>query len=134
MLIPMMVMAGNPVPDASFDPNAKLGHWRWANDKWTKHTEYFFGESHYSLTDHGIGSYMLFQDFRHNRKMSNRKAFIWLLACGTAWEIKDGLVPYEKYGKVGAEGFSWKDITKDVMGASTAMLFNWITEKRSKKR
>jgi len=134
LLLPAILNAGNPLPGTTPDPNAKLGNWRWAHDPWTKRTEYFFGESHYSLTDHGIGSYMLFQYFKNNRKMSNKKAFLWLVGCGTAWEIKDGFLPFEKYGKVAGDGFSWKDITKDMMGASTAMLFNWITEKRSKKK
>jgi len=33
---------------------------------------------------------------------------------GIGWEIKDGLVPYNKKGDV--EGFSWKDLIADNVG------------------
>lgn len=138
LLIPMVVMAGNPLPGTTPDPNAKLGNWRWAyqdNATWWKYTSYWPGkEVHTSWLDHGVGSYMLFQYCHHNRKMSNKKALIWVMALGTAWEAKDALAPYEKHGKFGGEGFSGQDLCRDATGAVTAMFFNWITEKRSKKK
>ena len=138
LLLPAILNAGNPLPGTTPDPNAKLGHWRWAyqdNATWWKYTSYWPGkEVHTSWLDHGVGSYMLFNYFHHNRKMSNRKAFIWLMACGTGWEAKDALVPFEgKAGKFGGEGFSGQDLVRDATGAMTAMLFNYITEKRSHK-
>jgi uncharacterized protein YfiM (DUF2279 family) len=132
LIVPTLVMAGNPVPDASFNPEAKYWHFRWANDTWGKHTSYFGSESHYSWTDHAVGSYSLFQYMKHNRKMSNKKAFLWTFGLGVAWEIKDSAIPWEKAGKFGGEGLSWKDCCRDLTGITSAILFNWVTEKRQK--
>jgi uncharacterized protein YfiM (DUF2279 family) len=39
-----------------------------------------------------------------------------LFAIGLLWEIKDAIVPYEKHGWWGGEGFSWKDLVANVIG------------------
>lgn len=134
LLLSTVVFAGNPLPGTNPDPTAKTWHWRWAyqdNATWWKYTAYWPGrEVHTSWLDHGVGSYMLFNYFHHNRKMSNKKAFIYLMIAGTALEVKDALIPYEKHGKIGGEGFSGQDLVRDATGGLTAMLFNYITEKR----
>jgi len=38
------------------------------------------------------------------------------LVASVGWEIKDALVPYEKYGWIGGEGFSVKDLLADCIG------------------
>lgn len=40
---------------------------------------------------------------------------------GIGWEIKDGLVPYNKEGNI--EGFSWKDLIADNVGFLIGFLF-----------
>jgi len=135
-LLPAILNAGNPVLGTTPDPNAKTWHWRWAyqdNATWWKYTSYWPGkEVHTSWLDHGVGSYMLFQYCHQNRKMSNKKALIWVMALGTAWECHDAIFPYERWSKFGGEGFSGQDLCRDATGAATAILFNYITEKRQK--
>lgn len=41
-------------------------------------------------------------------------SLIILEILGIGWEIKDGLVPYNKNGNI--EGFSWKDLIADNVG------------------
>ena len=38
------------------------------------------------------------------------------LVASVVWEIKDALVPWEKYGCIGGEGFSNKDLLADCIG------------------
>ncbi len=137
VLVPALAYAGNPFPDATPNPNAKTGHWRWAyqdKDTWWKSESYFPGkEVHTSWFDHSVGSYMLYEYFRHNRKHSVKRALVDVLIAGTLWECKDAIVPYERWGKVGGEGFSGQDIVRDMTGALSAVAFNWITEKRTHK-
>lgn len=138
LLLATVAFAGNPLPGTTPNPNAKTWHWRWAyqdNATWWKYTAYWPGkEVHTSWLDHSVGSYMLFEYCHQNRKMSNKKSLIWVMALGAAWEAKDALAPYEKCGKLGGEGFSGQDLIRDATGCLTAMLFNYVTEKRSKKK
>ena len=125
--------AGNPLPDAKPDPGASYGQFRWAKDTWGKHMVLFGSESHYAWTDHAGGSALLYQFFRHNRKNSRMLAFERTVALGVFWEIKDGFLPYEKYGKWGGEGFSKKDVIRDLTGVCFALGWDWFTEKRVKR-
>jgi VanZ family protein len=43
-------------------------------------------------------------------------AGIYVFIAGFLWEMKDGLMDWEKYGWWGGEGFSWKDLIADVVG------------------
>jgi len=44
------------------------------------------------------------------------------LAIGIAWEIKDALIPYEKYGHFwGGDGFSFKDLAANMVGIGTGL-------------
>lgn len=33
-----------------------------------------------------------------------------------SWEVKDGLLPYEKYGSIGGDGFSFRDFSATQIG------------------
>jgi len=46
----------------------------------------------------------------------------WNAAFWTAWEIKDGLLPWERYGAIGGDGPSYKDWAYSMAGAALAML------------
>lgn len=132
VLCATLAYAGNPLPDSRPDPGASYGTFRLAHDSWGKHMVLFGSESHYAWTDHSLGSFGLYQYFRYNRKNSKWKAFERTLALGILWEIKDGFVPYEKYGKIGGEGFSKKDVIRDLTGICSAVAWNYFMEKRNK--
>lgn len=51
-------------------------------------------------------------------------SLIILEILGIAWEIKDGLVPYNKKGNI--EGFSWKDLIADNVGFLVGYLFGYL--------
>jgi hypothetical protein len=48
-------------------------------------------------------------------------SFVILELLGIAWEIKDGIVPYDDKGNI--EGFSWKDLIADNIGFLIGHLF-----------
>lgn len=50
-------------------------------------------------------------------------ACLLVLFIGALWEQKDAVMPYEKYGWFGGEGFSWKDLIADFVGI--AAIFVW---------
>jgi len=43
----------------------------------------------------------------------------YAIALGFLWECKDAVMPYEKYGAIGGEGFSYKDLIADIAGVIT---------------
>lgn len=44
-----------------------------------------------------------------------------VIGLGIAWEIKDGLMKWEKFGWWGGEGVSWKDLVADISGVALAI-------------
>lgn len=48
--------------------------------------------------------------------LDKKNGWKYALLSGFLWEIKDGLMPYEKYGEFGGEGFSSKDLIADAVG------------------
>ncbi len=38
------------------------------------------------------------------------------IGCAIGYEVKDYLIPASKYGWIGGDGFSWRDIVADVVG------------------
>jgi len=81
--------------------------WRWSNpktDSWTS----------YDKAGHGCGSSLLYCGCR--TVTSPGKAFWASNGLGLVKEIKDALVPCEKYGKWGGEGFSYKDMAYNFAG------------------
>ncbi|MCK4297461.1 MAG: hypothetical protein KAX28_12505 [Candidatus Marinimicrobia bacterium] len=45
-----------------------------------------------------------------------------IFGLGLTWEIKDALVPYEKAGAIGGEGFALNDVLANVIGITTHRL------------
>lgn len=43
--------------------------------------------------------------------LTTKESVPFILSAGVLWEIKDGLLPYEKYGFWGGDGFSAKDLS-----------------------
>lgn len=98
--------------------------WRWAKDKWTsqEHTWDIFG---YSLLSHDkiahfLGGWLLFPLLAKYVGILTAIAislgFWWL------WEVKDALVPYEKVGWLGGDGFSWKDGLAATLGIGLSVI------------
>jgi len=54
----------------------------------------------------------------------------YALALGLANEVKDALLPYEKYGWIGGEGFSYKDMLANCGG----VLVGYVVKKYVIKR
>lgn len=130
-----VALAGNPLPYTTPDPNAKTGHIRLAPTNkytWWKYCAYWPGkEVHTSWFDHGVGSAALYEFLYFNRNMSPTKASIYVLVAGALWEVKDGLVPYELWGKLGGEGVSYQDFIRDASGVAVARVFNKLTNKHN---
>ena len=54
-----------------------------------------------------------------------------ILGANILWEIKDGFVPYEKYGFWGGEGFSTKDIVAGAVGIGLNLLVHEIFKREN---
>ena len=87
-----------------------LGEWRWADDT---------SEFTMDKQAHFVGSAGAYFFFRHKEytKLESMKYSLYL---GLAKEVIDSVVPYEKYGKWGGDGFSKYDLMYDILGILTA--------------
>jgi hypothetical protein len=61
--------------------------------------------------------------------MSDKAAIPLLLTAGVLWEVKDGFVPYEKYGFWGGEGFSTKDVVAGAVGIGLNYVVHGILDR-----
>ena len=84
--------------------------WRWAQDT-SKFT--FDKEAHF------VGSFGIYFMFRH-KDFSELDSFKYTFYCGIGKEVIDALVPHEKYGKVGGDGFSKYDLGYNLLGIGIA--------------
>lgn len=84
----------------------EFGEWRISEDSMLKCADCTFG--------HGSASWII-ADLLDDH-MAWWKADLITLGAGIAWEVKDGYVPWEKYGVLGGEGFSRNDIYADLTG------------------
>lgn len=57
-------------------------------------------------------------------ELSPITSLIILELLGIAWEIKDGLVPYNDKGNI--EGFSWKDLIANNVGLLIGGIFGYL--------
>lgn len=76
----------------------------WDQDKWNS-------------TD-GTGIISKYDKIEHAVGFGAIALYDWKIALisSVAWEVKDAFVPYEKYGKLGGDGFSTKDLLADIAG------------------
>ena len=98
--------------------------WRWSDQPITQNPD--------ASGLHFVGSYTLAGSF--DNSVPWWESDLTTLGLGIAWEIKDGLVPWELAGFLGGEGFSWGDIICDSGGILLHRLgvlcFNRIKYKR----
>lgn len=78
---------------------------------------------------HMVGSAYLAETL--SKRMHPLKADLLTLSLGIAWEIKDGLIPYEEAGYLGAEGFSVNDLKMDIIGIIMNRLGGYLLKRGS---
>ena len=89
-----------------------------------------FRVSHYKFMDRPkdnllhLGTGLLSQGIQYTTKTEWWKADLTAIGLGVVWEVKDAYVPWEKYGKLGGDGFSWVDIRTNIAGVVATRLLN----------
>lgn len=84
--------------------NQLISKWRWAHDSWFTNDKGF----------HCFGTSYLFLALLKFLPLSHVLFSVFFL--GLLWEIKDAIFPYERFGFLGGDGFSYKDLTADIIG------------------
>jgi len=91
---------------------------RFANDTWTSQGGAIFK---HDKIEHAVFSGLLYGILRI-AGIDRLKAFTLTVSAGIAWEVKDGILPYEIHGSFGGDGFSNKDIVCDTVGVFIVLL------------
>jgi VanZ family protein len=99
-----------------FDPVVAAWQWRWAHDRWLSKGGTILP---YDKLEHFLIYFLA--GFLLSFKFAAEIVIILLFAIGLLWEIKDALMPYEKYGWWGGEGFSWKDLIANIIGIALGL-------------
>ena len=86
--------------------------WRWANDTL---------EPTDDKQVHAIGSFGLYYMLVY-KNIEPNKAVAIISSLGIAKECADALVPWERYGRMGGDGFSTNDILYNILGLATAYI------------
>ena len=98
--------------------------WRWANDT---------AELTHDKEAHFVGSAGAYFFFRH-KDYSVKESIKYTFYLGLAKECIDAVVPWEKYGAWGGDGFSKYDLYYDVLGIGAAVLIDkWWKPKEDSK-
>jgi len=92
--------------------DAEYGKWRWSDQPIMQMPD--------ASAMHFTASLLLADKFSYTTTWW--KADLMALGVGLVWEVKDGLVPYEKAGILGGEGFSTNDLIMDASG----IIFNRV--------
>ena len=94
----------------------------------------FFADDNFNLTEKNGGLVMndkvehgLFFGFTYKLLridgQSRKDSFFISMGIGILNEVKDWALPYQKYGWIGGDGFSWRDILANLVGI---VLLNFI--------
>jgi len=84
----------------------EMFEWRWSHDAILKNPD--------ASGLHMVGSYSLAGSFDNTMKWW--ESDLLSIGFGVGWEVKDALIPWEKVGVLGGEGFSVNDIKMDLAG------------------
>ena len=108
----------------SFGYTQTLGEWRWSNDT---------SEFTMDKEAHFVGSAGAYFFFRH-KGYTQHESMEYSLYLGLAKECIDAMLPYEKYGRWGGDGFSKYDLMYDILGILTAYGIDkiWKPKKENK--
>ena len=98
--------------------------WRWANDT---------AELTHDKEAHFVGSAGAYFFFRH-KDYTTIESIKYSFYLGLAKECIDAVLPWEKYGAWGGDGFSKYDLYYDVLGIGAAVLIDkWWKPKEGSK-
>ena len=105
----------------------KLGQWRWADNDTS--------EFKMDKQAHFIGSFGLYYMFRH-KEFNETQSILFSLSIGLLKETSDALLPWEKYGAWGGDGFSKYDLYYDIAGIGLAYAIDklWKEKKDDKSK
>ena len=92
---------------------------RLANDQWDSRQGFIIP---YDKLEHALGSLILACFL--SLFLSPLLSALTTLTLGVLWEIKDALFPYEVYGILGGDGFSFKDLAADYLGILLYLCLN----------
>ena len=108
----------------SFSYTQTLGEWRWADDT---------SEFTMDKEAHFVGSAGAYFFFRH-KEYTEIESIKYSLYLGLSKEVIDALLPWEKYGRWGGDGFSKYDLMYDILGILTAWGIDelWKPKKENK--
>ena len=97
--------------------------WRWANDT---------SEFTMDKEAHLVGSFGLYYLFRH-KEFNETQSILYSVSLGLLKETSDALLPYEKYGRMGGDGFSKYDLYYNIAGIGLAYALDklWKPEKKN---
>ena len=102
----------------------ELGKWRWANDT---------AEFTMDKEAHFVGSAGAYFFFRH-KEFTAVESVALSFGLGLTKEVIDALVPWEKYGRWGGDGFSKYDLYYDIAGIGLAVLIDkWWKPKENSR-
>ena len=100
----------------------KFGQWRWADDT---------SEFTMDKEAHFVGSSGAYFFFRH-KDYTIKESVLYTFYLGLGKECIDAILPWEKYGRWGGDGFSKYDLAYNVAGIGLAVLIDSIWKPKNK--
>ena len=97
--------------------------WRWADDT---------AEFTMDKEAHFVGSAGAYFFFRH-KDYTEKESALYSFYLGLGKECIDALLPWEKYGRWGGDGFSKYDLAYDIAGIGVAYLIDRLWKPKENK-
>ena len=101
----------------------EFGKWRWADDT---------AEFTMDKEAHFVGSAGAYFFFRH-KDYTQKESILYSFYLGLGKECIDALVPWERYGRWGGDGFSKYDLYYDMAGITLAYVIDVLWKPKEKK-
>ncbi len=99
----------------------------WHLDKWLSQQGSLLA---YDKLEHFLAAVISLFIFNRVFKWSIKTSVIVALLLGIAWEIKDGIIPYD-WDRGLIQGFSWKDLIADIAGILVGAFFTLFVMKKT---
>ncbi len=98
----------------NYPEKSEIGQWRWQKEqlRFTHDKEAHVAASAYIYTTLRYKGYSEWDSFKYT------------LALGILKETSDALLPYEKVGVIGGDGFSFADVGANLIGIGVSHLIN----------
>ena len=101
----------------------EFGKWRWADDT---------AEFTMDKEAHFVGSAGAYFFFRH-KGYTEKESILYTFYLGLGKECIDAILPWEKYGRWGGDGFSKYDLAYDLAGIGVAYLIDKVWKPKENK-